>query len=446
MAFDLLTNNALGLSVVTKPAGVRRDSYTFMTLYDYAQKYKPDVAADLFYANGKGSITGMLTKIGSEGTYASDIVKHAELTRLHNRITGVTFVGNTFTSPTPHNVQPNMVVLISDGVKNHQAYVDSVTSPTVFVALSKKAAGFGFTGTLLDISVDFSNTWDKASGTFVTGNTWNPKFYENNTQIIKWRYDEAESDMAHDIWFDTPEGPRWTNTDIERSNTLFDNIVELTHFFSEQVENGSAAAVAGAPKGMKCVTQQIAERGNIINGFIEDKTDLEAMAKRIIQQGVDQDHYYVFCNIDQMNRFNTLAASISPSAVNQYGSFPNGEDMAVYLDFSHIMISGKHFWFKHWKVLDDPTILASGKFETTGFNFIAFPMGNTRVKDGDGNVTKQPFLRILHRAKGEINRKRKVEIFGPGGTAQLEDKLTLSYLNESTNQVVGANAWFLGNK
>ncbi len=446
MAFELLENNALGLAVITRPAGVKRDAYTFQTLYDYASKYKPDVVADLFYANGKGSITGMLSKIGMEGTYSSDQVKHAEMNRLHNRLTGVTFVGNTFTSPTPHNVQPNMVILISDGVKNHQAYVDSVISPTVFVALSKKATGFGFAPGTLDISVDFSNTWDKGTNTFVSGNTWNPKFYENQTQIIKWRYDEAESDMARDIWFETPEGPRWTNTDIERTNTLFDNIVELTHFFSDQVETGSAAAGAGAPKGMKCVTQQVAERGNIINDFITDKADLQAIAKRIIRQGVDQDHYYVFCNIDQMDKFNDLAASVSPSAVNQYGTFPNGEAMAVYLDFQHIMVSGKHFWFKHWKVLDDPNILASGKFDTTGFNFLMFPMGKTRVKDENGSVSKQPFLKVLHRAKGEINRKRKVQIFGAGGTPQLDDKMTISYTNESTNQLIGANAWFIGYK
>lgn len=446
MAFELLENNALGLAVITKPGGARRDAYSFMTLYDYAQKYKPEAIAEMFYANGRGSITGMLSMIGSEGTYASDQVKHAEMNRLHNRITGVTFSGNTFTSPTPHNIQPNMVILISDGVKTFQAYVDSVTSSTEFVALSKKAAGFSFTGTTVDISVDFSNTWDKGTGTFVTGNTWNPKFYENQTQIIKWRYDEAESDMAHDIWFETPDGPRWTNTDIERTNTLFDNIVELTHFFSDQVEAGSDADTAGAPKGMKCVVQQVSERGNIVNGYIENKNDLQDLALRIVEQGVDQDDYYVFCNLEQMNKFNDLCSTVSPSAVNQYGEFPNGENMAIFLDFNMIKISGKRFWFKHWKVLNDPTILASGKFDTTGLSFLAFPMGTTRVKDETGSVSKQPYLKVLHRAKGEINRKRKVEVFGPGGTPQLEDKLTLSYLNESTNQVIGANGWIVGFK
>lgn len=446
--FDLLTNNATGPAVITRPAGVTRTQETFITVYDYLTQFMPHLLPELHYANGKGSITGVLALIGEEGTYASDQVKHAEMNRLHNRLTNVTYVGNTFTSPTPHNVQPNMVVLISDGVTRYQAYVDSVTSPTVFVALSKKVAGFNFQSAQVDISVDFSNTWDKATETFVTGNTWSPKFYENQTQIIKWRYDVAESDMAHDIWLETPNGPMWCNTEIERSNTLFENIIELTHFFSDQTEVGSDAQVAGSPIGMKCVVQQVEERGNLVNGYIEEKEDLEDMALRLVEQGVDQDNIMVLCDLQQMNKFNNLAATVSPNAVNapNYGSFPNGEDMAIKLDFTRILISGKTFWFKHWKALNDPTILATGKFDTTGLTFLAFPMGKTAVKDEAGNVSKQPYLKILNRVKGSVNRKRKIQIFGEGGTPQLADKMTISYLNESTNQLVGANAWFVGQK
>jgi hypothetical protein len=139
---------------------------------------------------------------------------------------------------------------------------------------------------------------------------------------MKWKYDEAVSDMAHDIWFDTPEGPRWTNTDIERSNTLFDNMIELTQWFGRQIEAGSPAANAGAPTSTcKGVIQIIEERGNVFNGYIETVTNLEDFAKRIIQQGVSSKNYVIICNIDQMNKFNALCASVSPSAVNQYGTF-----------------------------------------------------------------------------------------------------------------------------
>jgi hypothetical protein len=410
-------------------------------------QYQPHLIPELHYANGKGSITGMLALISNESTYASDVVKHAEMNRLHNRLKNVAVVGEVFTSPTNHNLQPNMVILISDGVKQAQAVVESITSTTVFVAKNKKVGAFGFAGTV-DISADFSNTWDKGTESFVAGNTWNPKYYENYSQIIKWRYDVSESDMAHDIWLDTPDGPRWCNTEIERSNTLFDNIVELTHFFSERIETGSSAQLAGHPQGMKCIVQQIEERGNVSNDYISTVEDLQEMALRIVEQGLDVDEYWILCDLQQMNKFNTLMSLVSPAAVNagSYGAFNNDKDMALKLDFTSILVSGITFYFKHWKLLNDPTILATGKFDTTGIAFIGIPCGTKSIKDETGKVGKKPYLQFMNRVQGNVNRKRKIKIFGPGGTEQVADKMTIHYLNESTNQVVGANAYFVGRK
>jgi hypothetical protein len=447
MSFDLKLQNLTGVSVITQPGGVQRSVENFITVYDYLTQYQPHLLPELHYANGKGSITGMLALIGNEGTYASDVVKHAEMNRLHNRIKNVAVVGNVFTSPTAHNLQPHMVILISDGVKQSQAYVSSITSPTVFVALNKKVGAFGFAANV-DISVDFSNTWDKGTESFVYGNTWNPNYYQNYTQIIKWRYDVSESDMAHDIWIETPDGPRWCNTEIERSNTLFDNIVELTHFFSERIETGSAAQLAGAPQGMKCVVQQIEERGNVSNDYITAIADLQEMALRIVEQGIETTEYTILCDLQQMNYFNTLMSLVSPAAVNagSYGAFNNDKEMALKLDFTSVLVSGITFYFKHWKLLNDPVIMATGKFDTTGIAFIGIPMGKTSVKGEDGKISKQPYLKVLNRAQGNVNRKRELKVFGPGGTQQVADKMTIHYLNESTNQVVGANGFFVGRK
>jgi len=443
----LLDNNASGLAVIDRPAGTRRDSFSFMTTYDYTKKYKPDMIAELYYAFGDENIATVFEALGMTGTYASDQVKHAELQRLHNRISDVTFSGtDTFTSTVPHNAQVNMMVLISNGTRNYQGYVTAITSDTVFVAKSIEAAGFAGIGTTVDVTIDFSSSWNKGTGQFETGNTWDPVFYENQSQIIKLRYDEAESDMAHDIWFDTPEGPRWTNTDIERANTMFDNEIVLTQWVSRQVEPGSPAAAAGAPIGLKGIIQQVEERGNVFNGYIETKEDLQDFALRITENGIKAKNYLILCDLEQMNRFNDLAASISPSSVNQYGTFPNGEDMCIKLDFKGIMVSGITFWFKHWSALNNVTLLSGKRFDTTGFNFVAFPMGTEMIKDGDGNKFKAPYLKTLYRAKGDVNRRRKVEVFGHGGTPQIEDKMTISYLSETTVQVIGANGWFVGSK
>jgi hypothetical protein len=447
---EILENNASGLAVITRPAGVRRDSYSFQTIYDYTLKYKPEVIAELHYANGRGKISGMMALLGMEGDYASDQVKHAEMNRLHNRVDDASFTDvagtATFTCATPHNAQVNMQVLISDGVKQGIGYVSAITSPTVFVAKNTELGVFGFTGSLVDITIDFSNSWNKGTGTFEQGNTWNPEFYENQSQIIKWRYDEAESDMANDIWFETPDGPRWTNTEIERTLTLFDNMIELTQFFGKEVKPGSPAALAGAPISMKGVVQIIEERGNVINGYLSTVSDLQDMALQMVEQGIDDDDYCILGDMEQMNKFNDLCAAVSPAAVNQYGSFPNGENMAIALDFSSIKVSGKTFYFKPWKVLNDVTILSGKRFDATGIGFIAFPMGTKKVKDETGQVSNSPYIKVLYRRQGDVNRKRKLEIFGHGGTPQIEDKMTLSCLCESTVQVIGANGLFVGGK
>jgi hypothetical protein len=59
-----------------------------------------------------------------------------------------------------------MHVLISDGVKNHIGYVDSIQSDTQFTVLSIEAGGFGFQSATVDITIDFSSSWDKGTNTF----------------------------------------------------------------------------------------------------------------------------------------------------------------------------------------------------------------------------------------------------------------------------------------
>lgn len=446
-AFDLRTNNLTGVAVIDQPGGVVATDANFITLYDYAMQYQPELIKELHYANGKGSITGVLSLIAGEKTYASDVIQHAEMNRLHNKLKNVSVVGNVFTSPTAHNLRPNMVVKISDGVKETQAYVDSITSPTVFVALNDKAGTYNFVGTV-DIAADFSNRWDKGTGTFVKGRTWNPKTYKNYSQIIKERYDVNESDMAHNIWIQTPDGPRWCNTEIERTNTLFDNIVEITHFFVERADDTADSTAAGVTQGMKGIIQQVEQYGNIANNYIQTLADLQNIAYRIKLQ-TDCREYTFWCDHTQMNYFNAICAGVNASFLNgaYYGAFNNDKEMAIALDFVSIYVSGVTFHFTSWKVLDDPTLMSGGKFATTGVAFLGVPMGKQTVMDPDTSETHtKPYLSIYNRVKGNVNRKRKVTIFGLGGTPQEEDKMSMLLLNESTNQVVGPNAFFVGRR
>jgi len=447
MAFSLQTNNLTGLATITQPGGVLATNANYITLYDYATQYQPELIPELHYANGKGNITGMLALLAGEKTAASDVVQHAEMNRLMNKLTNVAVAGNVFTSPTPHNLRPNMVIKISDGVKEIQAYVTVVTSTTVFTALNDKVGAYGFAGTV-DIVADFSNRWDKGTKSFVKGRTWNPKFFKNYMQIIKERYDINESDMAHNIWLDTPDGPRWCNVELERTNTLFDNIVELTHFFGERAEDTAPSTLAGVTQGMKGIIQQVEQYGNVGNDYIQTVANLRDIALRIKEQGIDATEYSFFCNHTQMNYFNDICSLVSPAAVNagSYGAFNNSKDMALKMDFTSVEVSGITFYFKPWRLLDDPTLLATGKFATTGVAYFGMPMGITTVQNEKEEKVSTPYLSIYNRVKGNVNRRRKVQIFGLGGTDQEVDAMTMLLTNESTNQVVGANAFFVGRR
>jgi hypothetical protein len=102
-----------------------------------------------------------------------------------------------------------------------------------------------------------------------------PKPFYNYTQIIKETYDISESNMAAKSWVMTPFGPRWFNTEMERTGTLFDNKAELTVMLHNRVAATSASA-AGSPLGMKGVVQQM-KRGNISNDYITTVQDLSDM-------------------------------------------------------------------------------------------------------------------------------------------------------------------------
>lgn len=446
MAFDLRTNNLSGIALIDQPGGTIATQENFISTYDYAQLYMPELIPQLHYANGLGRITEFLKFASKEDSYASDQVEHMEINRLHNVLKNVAVVGSTFTSPTAHNLRVGDVVKISDGVIEAQGVVSTVTSATVFVLTNDLAAGnFSFAGNV-DVIADFSSRFQKGSSPFDKGKHWNPSPKYNYSHIIKETYEISESNMAHKNWVMTPNGPRWFNTEMERTGTLFDNKVELTTILHNRVVAGSASATAGSALGMKGVVQQIEERGNVINDYITTVDHLSQIAFRAKQQGNCRE-FTVWADHKQMAYFRVLCAGVNASFVNgaHYGIFNNSMDMALKLDFSSILVDGVTFHFTPWRLLDDPTLLGSSKFLLTAPAFIIIPTGLTDVYE-NGEAKSKPYLSMRYRRDGNVDRKRKIQIFGLGGTPQKDDKMTANFLTEMTNQVIGANCYFVGRR
>ena len=119
--------------------------------------------------------------------------------------------------------------------------------------------------------------------------------------------------------------------------------------------------------------------------------------------------------------------------------------MALKLDFKSVLIDGVTFHFTPWSILEDPTLLGADLFMSTSLAYLIVPTGNSYVQENGNTVTK-PYLSVRYRQDGSYSRKREVKIFGPNGTAQSKDSQTTEVLSEATNQVVGANNFFVGRR
>lgn len=439
MAFELLNTNLLGNAIIDQPGGTLATSDNFIDPYTYATIYQPELVPELHMRNGKGSILGFCRITGSMDTYASDEIRHMEEGRLHNVLKAVTVAANVFTSPTPHNLRPKDRVKISDGIVERQATVQSITSPTVFVALNDATGAFGFSGPV-DVLADFSNSFIKGDDQFAGGKNWNPTPVVNYTHILKETYSVSKSNMVHTSWVMTPDGPRWFNHEMERTGNLFDNKEELTQVFHERAKTGSDSVNAGFAPGVKGIVQQVEEKGNIGNEYITTLLGLSNVARRAKQQGTCR-AFTVWSDHTQMRHFREMMAGLNAGYLNggNYGVFQNSKDMALMLDFSTVLVDGVTFHFTPWTVLEDPSLMGSPKFLQSGVACLIVPAGEDYVSE-NGNTVTRPYLSLRHRSDGTVNRNKEITIYGLNTPhPQRKDIMTADYLSEITNQVVGAN-------
>ncbi|WP_372473223.1 hypothetical protein AB4865_10375 [Capnocytophaga sp. ARDL2] len=439
-----------GLPIVEDTNALQPTASSFITLYDYTMVYQPDLFKELLFSYGSGSIQEFidLTTGKRDNSFASDVIKHAEMGRLHNVLKGVTISGNNFTSPKAHGLQPRDVIKISNGSEETQATVQSVTSPTVFVATNDKGSGFsGFT--TVTVLADFSNRYPKGSEAPTRGKVWEPKFRENYPQIIKSFFSVAESDMASTTWLRLPDGThRWFNLNLERNMLLHDNKVELNAILHERVKSGSDTFNADSNNlGMKGLVQIVEEGGNIGNDYIKNLDYLSAIAKRAKIEGTCREFTF-WCDHEQMRYFREMCAGLNASFVNgsHYGAFKNDKDMALRLDFSSVHLDGVTFHFKPWKLLDDPTLLGAAGFSNTSLAYVGIPTGQKNEVKIDGVTHLKPYFDVLYKRLGQVDRKKKIKFFGLLGVEQSKDESSVEAITEATTRVVGANNFFVGRR
>jgi hypothetical protein len=444
----LITGNVTKSAAVDPQTNIVATSDNFINLYSHYQQYSPDKLAKLYLKNGRGKLTKFTEMMGNTRFYAADTLTHSEMGRLQQISTNVAVSGDVFTCNDKHNLRPNEIIEISDGTVRKTAIVSSVTSDTVFVAENREAGAFGFTTTVNLFAS--SNSWNKGENNFETGKSWGMDTITNHTQIIKEAYFMNRSDVTSVIWVDVPQYPGgrgWFSVEFARTLDLYDNQIEYTHIFGRRATDDSAATAAGKAQGAKGMIQQIEERGNVGNEYISTKADLEDYAFRLKQQGICR-VLTAWSDHSQMNKFSDIASGLNAaySAGANYGMFKNGKDMAVNMDFTTLSRSGVTFHSASLGILDDPNILGAEKLKEVAPACLLVPSGDKKVLE-NGNSYSRPYFSTAYRKNSNMNRYREIEIFGrPFGTPSRKDKIEVLCTTEQSNQLIGAENYFIVNK
>lgn len=441
MAFSL-SNPATGVS----PSGQLATAANYIDPYTYDLQYRPDVIPKLHLQRGRGKLFPFCAITGSLIPFASDQVRWTELGDLHQASTGATRATDAITTTGAHNLRVGETIILSDGTSENQAVVTAVASSTVFTAKNKKNAAWaiGTTGITL---FKFSNAWGKGEGNFTQGREDNPVYKVNYPQIIKDFYSENESDMAHHTWVEAPQypgGEGWYNTELARTEDAYDNLIELTHLLHERAETGSDAVTAGYEKGMKGIVQQIEEGGYTGAETIVDTDELSDIVFKIKQEGGATDYAW-WKDHTQLAAFRKMLAGENAyfSGGANYGMFNNSKDMALHLGFKSVYVDGVTFHSSELRTLDEPQLLGAAAINNTSIQSLMIPMGDKSIME-EGNKYSQPYLTIRYREKDGINRYKKTKFFGgPYGTPHKVDTMEMHIETEMTNQVIGANQFFV---
>ena len=102
----------------------------YLTSFDYATQFLPEVDSKEFNRYGNRTISGLLSKLSAEYAYSSDLVKWSEEGRLHTAYTGVTRTVNVF-DKVAHVFRLNETIIVSDAVGvEAKAIITAITADT----------------------------------------------------------------------------------------------------------------------------------------------------------------------------------------------------------------------------------------------------------------------------------------------------------------------------
>jgi len=277
---------------------------------------------------------------------------------------------------------------------------------------------------------------------FAQGSDQNAGYLESNVvkrtnpyMIIKEVYKVTGSQATNIGWINLGNGDyRWYIKSENDTRQRFLDKREMMMLLGEQISSG----LTGYGDGSEGYFSAIENRGIVTTGgAFATLSDLDDTIKLLDKQGAPAE-YAVYLNRTQDLAFDDLiaagiSAGVTSGVAGQFGTFNNDRDMAVNLGFTSFL-RGSYTFHKHsWKLLNEPTLLASSSFQGC-----MIPV--TKVAD-PRTGEKSPALEMNYKATNGYSREMEHWMTGSilGVSNTNEDSLQFNYRSECNLVTRAAN-------
>lgn len=417
----------------------------YISSFDFLTQYLPETRAEMDNIYGSQSVTGMLSYLGSESSFASDQFTWTEEGRLHTVYTDVTRLANVFTK-TAHVFRLNEWVQVSDANTTVIGIVSAKDANT-FTLLSYDAAGWGTLGTTAITAFVAGSEFKKGSDGMTEALESDLTIRTNRPIIQRGFYEVNGSDATQIGWVKVNGGWLWYAKSQMDEGRRFEDKLEISLIVGKQAEAGSDALAAGYG-GTEGLFDAIRTRGNLFEGVPSSLTEVDSIVKRMNKQGKLMD-YMIYGDEDMVLGLDNLLGGLSDGAAGGvgYGIFKNGQTDALNLGFKGFKRGGYNFHYNNYKLLNDPTLLGAVQAAGGKVRGAMLPIGTKEVYDGvyngggAGKKTTVPYIECKYRAAGAENRKNKTMLEGSvlGVTTNGKDTIGIHNLSERMLITYGAN-------
>ncbi|HDO20737.1 MAG TPA: hypothetical protein ENG81_04390 [Candidatus Bathyarchaeota archaeon] len=423
---------------------------TIQGLLDLGLIDMPDISNALVRTYGNQDITGFLRATGNFVGGSAEIKEWFEETRLHNKVEGTS------------------TAAAADSTTTITFSVTTASDATIRkfdVIRVQDAAGLQTIGYVLDVATDVSFTvapytsWagiiadGEAVFATVVGNEYAPatngpeewiesavKHRQSPYMTMKEKYKIPGSQMTNIAWVRVPAGKQnsggwtWYLKGENDQRDRFENYCESAMIEGEVATNSTVTDLN--VNGTEGLFSAIQDRGITGDGPVLEMLDIQTLTQELeSQRGAAE--YTQWCKINQTQDLDDMLAVATGALANtSYGLFDNDKSMAVTLGFSGYRVSGYDFYYKKWKLANDPELLGAHDF-----NMVMIP--SDTIMDARSGEHIPSFSVAYKEAEGY---SREIEIFLTG-SANLpvatddNDSRTINYRTERSMCVAAASRY-----